>query len=129
MRRIMLAAAAALALGACAPAARNAADNSPAQSRAMLVVDNENYRDVTVYLVGGSTRTRLGSVTSMTTQEFRIPQTLALGVSDLRVEAVPFGTGETFRSHYFRVDGPGQISLKVGQQMQLSTLRLYDRAN
>ncbi|HEX6558451.1 MAG TPA: hypothetical protein VF021_03295, partial [Longimicrobiales bacterium] len=82
-----------------------------------------------VYLLGGSTRTRLGSVTSMTKQEFRIPQTLALGVSDLRLEAVPFGTGETFQSQMFRVATGAQVALKVGQQMQLSTLRLYDRSN
>lgn len=128
MHRYIAAAAVAFTLGACAPAAQQSgSSNTPAPNRTTLTVENNNFQDVTVYLIGGSTRTRLGTVTSMKQEEFRIPQTLASGVADLVIEAVPFGNGETYRSPTFQITPGSQVSLRVGQQMLLSNLRLYER--
>lgn len=127
MHRYIAAAAVAFTLGACAPAAQQSGSNTPAPNRTTLTVENNNFQDVTVYLIGGSTRTRLGTVTSMKQEEFRIPQTLASGVADLVIEAVPFGNGETYRSPTFQITPGSQVSLRVGQQMLLSNLRLYER--
>jgi hypothetical protein len=82
-----------LAIGACHPA-REAADDKPRPERgsATLEVENQNFLDMTVYVVEGGARQRLGVVRGNSTTTLTIPEQLIRGgASPLRFLADPIG--------------------------------------
>ena len=123
--RGFIAAAAILALGACAPAAEQSASRLPARSHTSLIVKNDNWNDVKVYLVSGSTRTRLGSVTAMSKGQFFIPDAYVLGTSDVTIEADPVGSNDSYVSPPIQVFPGAQVALTVGNSLRLSHFAVY----
>lgn len=62
------------------------------QVKTTVRVENQNILDMTVYILRGSQRLRLGMVTGLTTREFVIPKNLILGATSLRFLADPIGS-------------------------------------
>ena len=82
-----------LVSGACR-SAREAADQEPGPERgpATLEVENQNFLDMTVYVVDGGVRQRLGVARGNSTTSLAIPDRLIRGgASPLRFLADPIG--------------------------------------
>jgi hypothetical protein len=73
---------------------------------AVLVVDNRAFTDMTVYVVEGSSRRRLGFAPGNTTTELAIPYTMVN--RDLQLLADPIGSNRTSVSNRLFVV-PGQV--------------------
>lgn len=127
-RAFTIAAAAAAVLAACAPATEQAGNTLPSRGETTLVVENANWSDVTVYLLNGSSRIRMGSVPSMRQARFNIPDAYVLGVSDVTLQADPVGSGRTWVSPRIQVFPGAQVALKVENTIRLSNFAVY-RAN
>ena len=124
-RRSLVVATAALIMGACAPAAQQAANNRPGLKRATVVVQNENWLEVAVYILRGSQRVRLGSVPSMGKAEFAIPSQYVLGTSDITLQADPIGALETYISPPIQVYEGARLALRIENQLRLSSFAVY----
>ena len=123
-RGFLTIAAAAFVLGACAPATEQAAARSPARSNTQLVVQNNNMMDMSIYLLRGSTRTRVGSVTSMTTSRFTIPDAYVFGNSDLTVQVDAVGARKYTLPH-IQVFPGAVVSVQIENNVQLSNYSVY----
>jgi hypothetical protein len=68
----------------------------PAQrSEAFVRVENRSMLDMTIYVVRGGERRRLGLVNALTTQMLSIPSVLVNGSGVLRFQADPIGGSRT----------------------------------
>lgn len=72
-------------------------------------VTNNNWSDMTIYLVRDGTRHRLGSVTSQGTHIFAIPTHLVTTTGSLHLMADPIGSARTFVSSPILLS-PGQTA-------------------
>ena len=88
LRRVFLLGAVALVATACTGSRKRP---SPPRERTVLVVDNRGYADMTLYVVVGTRRTRVGIAGGLKTTELTIPPyTLGSGGS-LAFVADPIG--------------------------------------
>lgn len=83
----------ALALAGCVRTAPGAAAD-PSSTGASLVVDNRAAFEMTVYVIRGAQRVRLGQARALNTTTFRIPPDLVNGQA-LRFLADPIGSNRT----------------------------------
>ena len=89
-RRECLTLLAAAGIMACA---RGQASPAPGPDTVTTVrIDNRSYLDMTIYLIAGSQRIRLGQVTGNSTVVLRIPQQYVFGASQMRFIADPIGS-------------------------------------
>lgn len=124
------AAAAILTLGACASGGGNGAapaDRSSHMREATVVVQNQNWQDVVVYVVQSGHRMRLGMVTAMTTSKFRLPQRFLGSASDIRLLADPIGSTQGYQTEGLRVLAGQQVAFNVQNRMSLSSVAIWDR--
>jgi hypothetical protein len=125
LRNFLVVAATAAALGACAPAAEQAELGSP-ESRTTLLVSNNNWSDMVIYLVRGSTRSRLGSVSSMGTARFAISDAMTGGgYGEIRVMADPIGSDRTWTSPVIDIVPGSQVELTVQNHLATSHFAVY----
>jgi hypothetical protein len=125
LRSLVVAAAAAAALSACAPLAEQAELNSP-EARTTLVVENKNWSEMVIYLVRGSSRARLGSVLSMTTAKFPIADVLTGGpYGELRIQADPVGSSRTYTSPVIHVVPGTQAELSLANNISMSHFSVF----
>jgi hypothetical protein len=120
-----LAVAALVMLAACAPAAEHARSGQPVDRGTTLMVQNDNWSDVIVYLMRGSARTRIGHVSAMGKAEFKLPAAYVVGVSDVTLQAAPIGSNESYISPPIMVFPGAQVALTVGSALRLSTYAVY----
>lgn len=59
---------------ACAP--RSTSEGIPADNAATLRVDNQAFLDVNIYVLRSGQRTRLGTVTALSTRTFALPRSV-----------------------------------------------------
>ena len=129
LSRIITAAVAAATMGACAPATEQARNDLPARSRTQVVVQNRNWQDVAVYVTRSGSRTRLGTVNSMSKAQFSIPDAYVLGVSDINLQADPVGSNRVFDSGPIQVFPGARLELTVENAIQLSNFAVYSTAS
>lgn len=107
---------AALGTAACVGTGRNAPAPQPSAS---VRVINRAFIDVDVFVLNGTLRTRLGTVTASGSGTFRIPPTVVGTGRDLRFLVDPIGSDRqavTFNSMYVR---PGEtVTLTVPATIQ-----------
>ena len=138
MRSALAAAVAVLSVvvlgGACAPAASGGAASLPPElSRGgtgappTVRVTNNNWSNMTVYAVRGITRFRLGMVTSMATEVFRLPAALTGGAAGVRLLADPIGGSEQFLTPAVFVTHGEEVKLELENQLQISTVSVWGR--
>ena len=89
-----------------------------------VYVSNENWLDMHVYLVDGTSQFSLGTVTSQNTEAFDLPR-WTMDRSNIRFLADPIGSGRGYVSDAIVVY-PGQdLQFTVANNLRLS--RLYPR--
>ncbi|MGQ0814075.1 MAG: hypothetical protein ACT4O1_06370 [Gemmatimonadota bacterium] len=120
LRELLVVAATAFALGACAPAAKQAKTNLPDRAATTLLVTNDNWQTMHIYLVRATMRTRLGSVPSQGRTEFKVPGDMLVGTNDIIIAADPVGSGESYVSPRIQVFPGSQIAFTVGSQVRYS---------
>lgn len=108
-------------LGGCAPATEQAELGAP-EGQTTLVVENNNWSDMVIYVTRGASRTRIGSVTSMRTATFRITDSMAGGgYGEVRIIADPVGTDRTYTSPVINIVPGSQVQLRLQNNVQVSS--------
>jgi hypothetical protein len=120
-----LAVAALVMLAACAPAAEHARSGHAVERGTTLMVQNDNWSDVIIYLMRGSARTRIGHVIAMGKAEFELPAAYIVGISDVTLQAAPVGSNESYISPAIMVFPGSQVALTVGSALRLSNFAVY----
>lgn len=68
-------------------------------SRVSVYVENRNFLDMRVYVVRNGAAYRLGTVTSFTEEEFKLPRGLVGTPDDVQLLARPIGSRRGYVSH------------------------------
>ncbi|CAN5626629.1 hypothetical protein BH23GEM6_BH23GEM6_03600 [soil metagenome] len=85
-------------------------------------VTNNNWSAMRVYAVRGTSRFRLGTVTSMDTQVFRLPRAFSGASGEIRLIADPIGSHEMHVTPNINV-APGQmLSFQIENYLPISSL-------
>jgi hypothetical protein len=82
-------------------------ENEGPPPETLLSVENRHWSDVTIYVLRGNARVRMGTVTSMNTVRFVFPAVLVGNVTDIRLMADPIGN-DPYVSEPVTV-GPGDL--------------------
>jgi len=111
--RAFLAMLALVALTGCG-APKNAAETAPTpEKQTLLSVDNRAFLDMTVYVLNGPQRVRLGIAGGKTVTELTIPAFLVRVPRPLRFLADPIGGGRTPVSEEIMVEPGDEVSLTI----------------
>jgi hypothetical protein len=112
----------ALANGGCAGRAKPSLGKEPPP--ATVHVANNNFADVTVYVVQSGMRWRLGTVSGLSRQQFKMPR-LAYDAGDLHLLADPVGGARSYLSPPVRVH-PGQsVDLRLHATLSMSSISVW----
>lgn len=83
------------------------------QERTVLQVENRSFADMTIYVIEGGARRRLGTATGGVTTELTIPATLIYGGRDLQFLADPIGSSRTAVSDRIFVRPGERVTLMI----------------
>jgi|SRR4051812_33467703 hypothetical protein len=86
-----------------------------------LQIDNHNWSDVVIFIVHGSTRSRLGSAHTASTTAFRFPSSFAFANS-VSLVAAPVGSPSQFESEHFRVLVGQRVYWSIESNLSRSSL-------
>jgi hypothetical protein len=94
-------------------AACSARENRPEVDGATtsVQVENQAFLDMTVYVLEGTQRVRLGMVPGVSTRTFEIPERIVFGISSLRFQVDPIGSDQAPISQ--------EISVAEGEMLRL----------
>jgi len=110
-----------VAMAACAARGAGAGAGSASQQSSQLVVQNDYWLDVVIYLVHGTARIRMGTVTGLSHATFRIKQGV-VSTESARLLVDPIGASRGYLTDAITVM-PGQlIELRVGSPLNFSTV-------
>jgi hypothetical protein len=128
MSNLLVAAATGVVLSACAagPGANDRPAIAPG-SDAVVQVTNNNWSDVRVYAERDGLRIRLGRVTSMGTEVFRMPAVLMASTGPIRLIADPLGSSETHVTHGMLVWAGQRVNYTVSNDLRISTAAVHNR--
>lgn len=90
----------------------------------MIRVSNQNWSDMNVYVVQGSTRTRLGTVGSFTSRDFRLPSYVLVRGDDARLLADPIGSTRAHVSEPLSFVPGQQLEWQIENPIAQSSLRV-----
>jgi len=117
---------AALVIGAGACATRHGAGTAPPPERVAVTVKNTNWMDMDVFAVRGSTRSRVGSVTGLTTATFRVPANFAPdGVLQFMVD--PIGSDAAYVTEKISVSPGQRVELTIASVLRMSNYAVWSR--
>ena len=117
---------AATLLAACASGGNRGASAGVAAQPIPLEVTNENYLDVDVFVVRGTSRHRLGTVGGNASATLTIPANLIVH-GEFQLMADPIGSKDVYLTDRISV-GPDQIvELTVAPRMRMSSFAVYNR--
>ena len=115
-----------LVAGACSTGGMSHATSSdeplpPAgDDRPTVLVQNSNWSDMVVYAERDGFRRRLGMVTSMNSDRFRLPRGMDIGAGGVQLIAEPIAASGRFNTGPINI-GPGQaIQLRIENQLAIS---------
>jgi hypothetical protein len=119
--------AAASSTGACAPGVASALiDDEPgAQQNSMIHVENNNWSDMTIYVVRHGMRARIGQVGSMSAESFRIPAGMIGGAGDVTIIARPLASRDAYRTDRIMVVPGQRIDLRLENNINLSNYAVW----
>ena len=100
-----------LLISSCTPTRRGPQGPEPPQTT--VQVQNQNWLDMNVYVLRGSQRVRLGTVTGASTRVFTIPSNLVFGATSLRFLADPVGSSRTPISQEITITPGDQVTLTI----------------
>lgn len=113
-----------LALGAAACARPEKPSLGKPPPAAVVRVANNNFADITVYVVQSGMRWRLGTVTGLSRQAFRMPR-LAYDAGDLYLLADPVGGSRSYLSPPVRVQGGEAVDLQLHATLSMSSVSVW----
>ena len=76
-------------------------------------VENQATLDMNIYVLRGSERIRLGTVTGLATQVLKIPKNIIFGATPLRFLADPIGSSRTPVSEEIVVTAGDEVTLRI----------------
>ncbi|HEX6534001.1 MAG TPA: hypothetical protein VF041_05360 [Gemmatimonadaceae bacterium] len=85
---------------------------APSNARTTVKVENQGFADMTIYVLSGGQRIRLGLATGNQTSTFTIPSFLVGGLTPLRFLADPVGSS--------RAPVSDEITVKPGDEVTLT---------
>lgn len=113
-----------LVTGACATNHGSGAAQPP--ERVTVTVKNTNWMDMDVFAVRGGTRSRVGSVTGLTTATLHVPTDFAPdGILQFMVD--PVGSDGTYVTEKISVSPGQRIELTIGTVLRMSTYAVWSR--
>ena len=121
---LLLAAATTATVGACAPAAEQAGFGSP-ERQTTLVVENNNWQDMVIYVLNGGQRARLGSVNSMSTARFRVSDGLSGGFGQLRLLADPIGSNRAYALPIINIVPGSEVQVRLENNITTSSYAVF----
>jgi hypothetical protein len=99
-------------------------DAAEAPAGAVVQVANNNWAEMTIYILRGGVRERLGAVTSFTRRTFRLPTHVTATAGEFRLLADPLGSSRAYTSPAL-VLGPGQVlEWRLENNLSLSTAQV-----
>jgi hypothetical protein len=116
MKRFAYIAALLLAIVAGCSRSNEGTQNGPLPStppRTNLRVENRNFLDMTVYVLEGSRRVRLGTATGVSTTVLRIPDNLLFGTTSLRFQTDPIGGNASPATHEIAIRPGDEVILMI----------------
>lgn len=114
----------ALVAAASLPACRssNAYDVADAEAGgATLVVRNDNFSDMDVYVLSSGLPSRIGTVTANASQTFALRPSMFSGADDFRVVATPIGGNGRASSGRLQVSGGQTVYFTIGARLAQSS--------
>lgn len=112
------------AVSACSPAMKQAGVETYSD-RSVLVVENNNWQDMTLYVLRDGTRMRLGAVTALSKGRFTLPSAATAGTGELRIMADPLGSSATWTSQPIHVMPGQELRFRLENNVQLSSYSVY----
>jgi hypothetical protein len=91
---------------------------------ATVHVANNNFADVTVYVMQSGMRWRLGTVTGLSRQAFRMPR-LSYDAGDLYLLADPIGGARGYLSPPVRVRAGEAVDLRLHATLSMSSVSVW----
>ena len=123
--RVLAASTMLLALAACSRNKQLESELEPRPDPIPVLVKNENFLDVNVYVIAGGVTRRLGLVSGNSTGQFTIAWGVANGAG-ITLTAQPIGSNGRATSGSLNVS-PGQvIEFKVGSVLRQSVATVHD---
>ena len=78
-----------------------------------LVVDNQAFPDMTIYVIEGSRRIRLGLATGHSKTDFVLPKYLVRSITSIRFQADPIGASRAPVSDEITVTPGDSVTLRI----------------
>jgi hypothetical protein len=127
LRTVAYTAAFAAMLGAagCAPglnAAFGGGDLDPLGDTTLNVFNN-NWSDMTIYVERSGVRSRIGRVSGMSQETFKVPPALTGG--DVRIVARPLGAGDSYVSQPLLMQNGRLVELRLENNLRLSNFAIW----
>lgn len=123
-----------LSAGACAPATSAGTGELipeelyPSRRGAPVVrVTNNNWSNMTLYAVRGTSRFRLGMVSSMSSAVFRLPPSVTSGSGGIQLLADPIGGFGNYMTPALHVSPGEEVRLDIQNQLSISTYSVFGR--
>ncbi|MEX2571839.1 MAG: hypothetical protein WD737_11125 [Gemmatimonadota bacterium] len=105
--------AAVLPLASCSSRQVQEGPLPPPGPRTTVRVDNRNFSDMTIYVLRGQQRSRLGTVSGVSTAVLEIPEHIMFGATALRFQMDPLGGGGRPVSHEIMAHPGEQVLLII----------------
>ncbi len=93
--------------------------------RTTVRVVNDNWHDITVYAVRAGFRRRLGTVTSLTSSVFTLPQMFLIPSDNLRLIADPIGRRGAYVSEAIVISAGDVVEWRLWNNIGLSNIFIY----
>jgi hypothetical protein len=94
---------------------------------AKMTVRNDNWLDVVIYAVHGTSRIRVGTVAGSSTQTFRLTSETVNGTTPLQILADPIGSSSTYITEPVTLSRGQRLELQVGSTISISTFAIFNR--
>lgn len=114
MKSIFRQLAALVVIGGALGCGRNRADTViDPDAATTLIVDNQAFPDMTIYVLDGSRRVRLGMATGHSKTQFTLPKYLIRTITPVRFLADPIGSTRTPVSDEITVTPGDSVTLRI----------------
>lgn len=98
---------------------------TPSNAETLVQVDNNNWADMNIYVVRSGMRMRLGTVVSMNSATFVVPEPMVSASGEVRLLADPIGGAPQFMTQPVLVSPGQQIEFTLENNLNLSSLSVW----
>lgn len=110
----------------CGSAGKHTASNEFQAEKTVLVVENNNWMDMNVYILrDGGMKSRLGSVPSLGRSKFTLSPAMLGSSGRLRIFADPVGSSVGYTSDPIVVTNGQEVRFKVENNLRMSSFAVY----